>query len=200
MDDRSATPRTELYILLTNTYSLITRAIGLYTGEPYNHVSIGFDRNLSELFSFGRLQPRNPWIGGFVQEDVESGTFAYFKDTRCALYRMQVTPGQWQAVRDAVREFELQKEKYSFNAIGFAGVAAGYPIDRRYAYFCSQFVSTVLDRGGVRLFSKPCGLVTPADFQRCQRLTRVYEGKLSEYRRSLSREDAVPAGIVSTDQ
>lgn len=183
-NDRVADAR--LYILLSNTYSLITRAIGLYTGEPYNHVSIGFDRNLNELFSFGRLQPKNPFIGGFVQEYVDSGTFAYFSETRCALYRLSVTEAEWLAVRESVRAFERQRERYSFNLIGFAGVAAGYPIDRQYAYFCSQFVSTVLEQGGVRLFGKPCGLVTPADFQRSDRVTLVYEGKLAEYRGSLA--------------
>ena len=198
MDNRPAVPRTEIYILLTNTYSLITRAIGLYTGEPYNHVSIGFDRNLSELFSFGRLQPKNPLVGGFVREDLESGTFAHFKDTVCALYRLPVTSEQWEAVREAVRDFERQKERYHFNAIGFAGVAAGYPIDRRYAYFCSQFVSKVLERGGVKLFRKPCGLVTPPDFQQNPLLTMVYEGRLSDYRRSLVGRH-VPAGIASAD-
>jgi len=175
-----------LYILLSNTYSLITRAIGLYTGEPYNHVSLGFDRNLNELFSFGRLQPKNPFIGGFVQEHVDSGTFAHFSETRCALYELAVTEDEWLAVRESVRGFERQKERYSFNLIGFAGVAAGYPIDRQYAYFCSQFVSTALEQGGVRLFNKPCGLVTPADFQKSERVTLVYEGKLSDYRSSLA--------------
>lgn len=175
---------TQLYILLSNTYSLITRAIGLYTGEPYNHVSLAFDSELREMFSFGRLQPRNPWIGGFVQEQVDSGTFAYFKDTVCALYQFEVTAEQHRAVRESVREFEREKERYSFNLIGFAGVAAGYPINRQYAYFCSQFVTTVLQRGGVQLFEKPPGLVSPHDFQYHPQLTCIYEGRLADYRQS----------------
>jgi hypothetical protein len=174
----------KIYILLSNTYSLLTRAIGLYTGEPYNHASIAFDEQLEEMFSFGRLQPRNPFIGGFVQERVESGTFAHFTETRCALYELQVTPEEWQRVRASVREFELEKEKYSYNLIGFAGVATGHPIDREHAYFCSQFVDTVLERGGVMVFDKPPGLVIPPDFQNNPRFTLIYEGKLSEYRQA----------------
>jgi hypothetical protein len=189
VQDPNSLPGFRLYFLLSNTYSIITRAIGLYTGEPYNHVSIGFDAGLRELFSFGRLQPRNPLIGGFVQEEVDSGTFAHFKDTVCTLYQLEVTAEEYGNVRESVRQFEREKDKYSFNLIGFAGVATGVPINRQYAYFCSQFVSTVLQRGGVRLFDKPPGLVSPADFQHHPRLALVYEGRLADYPRQNKEAD-----------
>lgn len=38
--------------------------------EPLNHVSIALDRELTEVYSFGRKQPDNPFIGGFVKEDI----------------------------------------------------------------------------------------------------------------------------------
>lgn len=171
-----------IYILLSNTYSWPTRAIGLYTKAPYNHVSIAFDPDLEEMFSFGRLKPRNPFWGGFVREHPRRGTFAYFSRTRCALYELRVTPAEYNHVRTVVREFEKERDKYTFNLLGLAGVIAGLPINRRYSYFCSQFVSTVLERGGVKIFNKPPGLVTPPDFHNCPALTLLYEGKLSEYR------------------
>ncbi|MDU5946686.1 MAG: hypothetical protein E6Z15_06375, partial [Paenibacillus macerans] len=48
-----------VYILLTNTGTLFTRVIKGYTGAPYNHASISFDRELSELYSFF-LMTRKP--------------------------------------------------------------------------------------------------------------------------------------------
>lgn len=61
----------QVYILLTNTGSLLTKLIKIYTKKPYNHASIAFDRNLSEVYSFGRKAARNPFIGGFVKDRIE---------------------------------------------------------------------------------------------------------------------------------
>lgn len=175
----------KLYILLTNTGSLLNRAIKICTKAPYNHVSLGFDSQLKELFSFGRLRPRNPFIGGFVHEDPEGGTFAHFCNTTCALYEFTVTPEQYVLVRENVRQFEQERLRYTFNLIGFAGFSIGRPINRRYAYFCSQFVATVLQRSGIYLSDKPPGLMTPADFQKSTRLKLLYEGRLADYRKSM---------------
>lgn len=54
VDDQS------VFILLTNTGTLFTKVIQGYTRAPYNHASISFNRELSELYSFGRKNPNNP--------------------------------------------------------------------------------------------------------------------------------------------
>lgn len=177
-----------IYIMLSNTYSWPTRAIGLYTRAPYNHVSIALDEQLDEMYSFGRRRPDRALPGGFVQEKQREGTFAHFKDTLCAIYRLEVTTDEYAAIRAAIAEFLEEQDSYNFNLLGFAGLAAGLPIQRRYAYFCSQFVSTVLEKGGVKLVDKPPGLVKPSDFPTCDKLTLIYEGKLADYEPSPARE------------
>ena len=170
-----------IYIMLTNTYSLPTRAIGFYTRAPYNHVSIALDEHLNEMYSFGRRRPNRPLPGGFVQEKQREGTFAYFKDTLCAIYRLEITEDEYMAIKAVIAEFQAEQEHYNFNIIGCAGLAAGLPIQRRYNYFCSQFVATVLERAGVKLVNKPPGLMRPSDFPTCNKLELVYEGKLADY-------------------
>lgn len=167
--------------MLSNTYSLPTRAIGFYTRAPYNHVSIALDEHLNEMYSFGRRRPDRPLPAGFVQEKQREGTFAYFKDTLCAIYRLEITEDEYMAIRAVIAEFLAEQDNYIFNILGFAGLAAGLPIQRRYAYFCSQFVSTVLERAGIKLVNKPPGLVKPSDFPTSEKLTLVYEGRLADY-------------------
>ncbi|USK36883.1 hypothetical protein LIS77_13090 [Cytobacillus firmus] len=58
----------KIYILLTDTGTLFTRLIKLYTKKPYNHASISIDPELKEVYSFGRKTAKNPFIGGFVKE------------------------------------------------------------------------------------------------------------------------------------
>ena len=60
----------DIYILLTDTGSVLTRVIKRFTNNPYNHVSIAFEEDLNKLYSFGRLQPNNPFFAGFVEESV----------------------------------------------------------------------------------------------------------------------------------
>ena len=80
--------KNKIYILLTHSGSLLSKCINVYTKEPYTHVSIAFDEELKELYSFGRLRPKNPIFAGFVKEDIVNGTYARFPNTRCALYSL----------------------------------------------------------------------------------------------------------------
>jgi hypothetical protein len=73
----------KVYILLTNTGSFLTKLIKLYTKKPYNHASIAFDYELSEVYSFGRKTARNPVIGGFVP--MECALIFFYKKTAIAV-------------------------------------------------------------------------------------------------------------------
>ncbi|MBS3949637.1 MAG: hypothetical protein KGZ53_03085 [Peptococcaceae bacterium] len=172
---------TKIYILLTNTGTFFTRLLGLCSRRPYNHSSIGFDIRLNEVYSFGRRKPRNPFIGGFVREHIRSGLYALCPGTSCTLYEFEVTAKQYELIRQNVCEFEVEKEKYSYSLIGVMGVALKTPVNRKYSYFCSQFIATVLERSGVYLFDKPSGLVTPEDFRQHPKARHIYEGMLAEY-------------------
>ena len=58
----------KIYIILTNTGTVISRIVKIYTRKKYGHVSIALDKKLKNMYSFGRLKATNPFIGGFVHE------------------------------------------------------------------------------------------------------------------------------------
>ena len=68
----------EVYIVLTNTGTVLANVISYCTKEHLSHVSIAFDSDLREVYSFGRKYQRNPFIGGFIQEDVTGPVFFTF--------------------------------------------------------------------------------------------------------------------------
>lgn len=173
----------KIYILLTYSGSLLSKFINIYTREPYSHVSVSLDKNLNELYSFGRLRPKNPLFAGFVKEDVENGTYSRFPKTRCALYSLEITEEQFKKVTEEIERFKNNRERYGYNLIGLLGVILNKPIERENNYFCSQFVSTVLKSGGIKLIDKPSGLIEPKDFRYCKELTLIYEGPLKTYSR-----------------
>lgn len=168
----------KLYILHTDTGSLLTKLIKLYTKKPYNHVSISLDQQLIEVYSFGRKRPRNPLIGGFVKENIQTGVF---KQAKCAVYCCTVSEAQYQRIQQHIEEMEKQQHDYRYNFIGLFAVALNKKWNRRNAFFCSQFVATVLKESGVLDLTKPLCLVTPHDLQEVPLFQLIYQGDLEAY-------------------
>ena len=170
-----------IYILLTDTGTLFTKMIKWFTNAPYNHVSIVFDDELNEIYSFGRKNPRNPLRAGFIREDVNFGTYRYFEDTRCLILKLEVSDEEYKNIREKVESFEMNKDRFSYNLLGLIGILMSHPIHNNDSYFCSQFVAEVLQDSGVQLWNLPPALVTPVDFFIHRRFEFVYEGKLYDY-------------------
>lgn len=170
-----------IYILLTHTGSLLSNLIKLYTNEPFSHVSISFDENLREVYSFGRKNPNNPLIAGFIMEDINYGTYSIFSETTYALYSFTVNEAQYIRVRQTILEFDRIKRKSSYNLLGLLGIMLGCPVNRANSYFCSQFVAFLFEKSGIRILDKPFGLVTPKDFRTCSALNIIKCGKLSYF-------------------
>ena len=170
----------DIYILLSNTGTLFTKSIRLYTKAPYNHTSLSLNEDLSEIYSFGRKNPINPFVAGFVKEN-ETGIYNYYKETTCEIYKLKVDAAKYEKIKMRIMLFERNKESYTYNLIGLLGIIANRPVKRKKAYFCSQFVDVVLEQSGIKLFDKPAELVTPRDFQCCSELKFIYGGRLLDY-------------------
>jgi hypothetical protein len=76
-----------IYIVISQTGTALSRILKFVTGAKYNHASISLVPDLSTMYSFGRLHPRNPFLGGFVVESPHSGTFKRFSGTTPLSYR-----------------------------------------------------------------------------------------------------------------
>ena len=167
-----------IYIVLTDTGTLLSKGIALYTKERLNHVSVAFDAELRDMYSFGRKWRYNPFVGGFVKENAVAGIFGR---ADCAVYSCTVTPEQYEEIWGAIGRFEKNPDQYRYNFIGLFAVALKKEIQRENAFFCSQFVATVMNEGGVPLFSWEPHFVQPRHFARLPRLRKKYEGDLRTY-------------------
>ncbi|MBM7579385.1 hypothetical protein [Jeotgalibacillus terrae] len=184
MDDK------KIYILLTDTGTAFTKTIKRYTKAPYNHSSLSLDKELIQLYSFGRKNPNNPFNGGFVQEDVLKGTYKKFPHTTCAVYEMTITTRQYEKIKRMIRLFQKKDRNTIYNLLGVLGVAFKEPFEPHGSYFCSQFVAEILHRAGMRLWDKLPALVEPDDFRRSDQTTLIYEGLLTDYEPVLIRRKA----------
>jgi hypothetical protein len=177
----------KIFILLTDTETIFTRLIKSYTKKPYNHASIAFDAELMEVYSFGRKSAKNPFIGGFVREDIDS---VIFRQADCALYSLNITAAEFQKMYQYIQEIASEKEKYRYNFIGLFGVLFQKPIKRKNAFFCSQFVASVLKESKVIDFEdEDLSLVKPSDLTYLANFELLFEGGLNDYQRGIIDEE-----------
>ena len=108
----------KVYIVLTHTGTILATIIKKYTRDEFSHVSISLDEELTEMYSFGRLNPYNPFIGGFVHEYVDKGTFKRFHRTVATIYSLEITDRQYIKIKSVIDMFERYKRKYNFNVLG----------------------------------------------------------------------------------
>jgi hypothetical protein len=168
----------KIYILLTDTGTLFTRLIKLYTKKPYNHASISLDFELEEVYSFGRKTAKNPFIGGFVKENLREG---FFTDSKCTVISCSVTDAQLNKLKALINKIKSQKDDYSYNLLGLFAIMFNKQLSRNNAFFCSQFVATVLQRCEIVQFTKPPALVMPHEFMEMKDFNVVFQGSLTEY-------------------
>lgn len=176
-----------VYILISKTSTMPSYFIKKWTKEPYAHTSLALDIELREMYSFARKGMHNPFNCGFISEDIESGIFGRDVKTRCVVFELPVTVEQREKIIEELNKFKVYPEKYKYNYKGIFGVMINKAVERKYNYFCSQFVATVLKRAGVDILDKEPGLARPEDFRRCTKLNVIYKGLLTNYREYLEK-------------
>ncbi len=168
----------EVYVVLSDTGTWLSRLIRIYTKKRLNHASIAFDEELIEMYSFGRKSKGNPFVGGFVREDARKGLF---KNAECEIFKFEVSVSDYGRMRDRILEVRNASETYSYNFLGLFGVVAQKKWERKYKFFCSQFVATILmESKEIKLEQQPC-LTTPFHLTQIEQLECIYSGKLRDY-------------------
>lgn len=180
----------KIYIILTHTGTTLSTIIKYYTKDEFTHVSIALDADLEEMYSFGRLNPYNPFWGGFVHESINKGTFKRFKKTVANVYSMFVEDEQYERLKKIIKYFDENKEKYKFNIKGLFCVSLNKKIKRKNTFYCAEFVEHVMRYSRIPIGQLP-EIIKPEDFKMIDGLRLEYEGKLRKYRKKkyLSLED-----------
>ena len=169
----------QIYLVLTYTGTTLAKIVKFYTKKKYTHTSIGLDSELKELYSFGRLNPYNPFIGGFVHEGLNKGTFRRFKNTKGAVYCLNVTDEQYNCIVNTIENIKQNRDEYKFNIIGLFLVSINKKYQKQDTFYCAEFVKYVLENA----FDKKIlpEIIKPMDFLELDNIELVYEGIFSKY-------------------
>ncbi|MBR3523234.1 MAG: hypothetical protein IKN87_00915 [Bacilli bacterium] len=170
----------KIYIIISFTGTLLSRIVRFWTCRKYSHTSISLDKELNEMYSFGRVNPYNPFKGSFVHENIKWGTLKRFHNTKCIIISMDVTKKQYNDVKNIIQEFIDNGQKYyKFNIRGIVYAAFNKIIRQKNKYYCSEFVKYVLDNANID--NNLPGVVKPMDFLKLEKYDVVYEGYLKKY-------------------
>lgn len=170
----------KIYIILSQTGTLFSKAIKWHTKDPYNHASISFDQDLEAMYSFGRKRRYNPIDTGLIQENFDRGIFSYFPNARCCILEIPVTDEEYDTMYGVVEEFYRNKDNYRYNLMGVLTYTVGVGLTRKDHFFCSQFVSYIISN--MSCWSSNPALTKPMDFFNVPDKTIIFEGSVSEYR------------------
>lgn len=165
-----------IYILLTDTKTRFSKLSKIITKAPFNHVSIGFDSQLKEFYTYA-LVNQSGFKGGLKKETWDS-----LKGSNYSLYEIKVPLGTLQKIKFKVKELEKNINNTSYNHLGLLNALFKKNIfnsDSDNTMFCSEFVVEIFKFAGVELFNgKNSSTIQPYDLVRSRLLKFVKRGKI----------------------
>lgn len=177
----------KIYIVLTHTGTMLSRIIKKYTKDEFSHVSISLDKELKKMYSFGRLNPYNPFYGGFVHEYINKGTFKRFCKTVTKIYSLEINNEQYEEICKNISKIENTKDNYKFNVVGLFAVGIHKKVQKENRFYCAEFVKYILETAKIE--TKLPDIIKPEDFKSLEGLQEIYSGLLREYQ--LSKLDII---------
>ncbi len=169
----------KVYIVLTYTGTILSKLVRGYTRKEYAHVSLALDKELKEMYSFGRLNPYIPFIGGFVHESVDHGTFKRFYKTKTKIYSLEVNEEQYEKMKNIIADINANKKDYRFNVRGMFLAVVNQKLKRERYFYCAEFVKYLLDESNLDVNLPE--IVKPDDFNKIDNLQEIYTGILRKY-------------------
>lgn len=152
-----------VYIALTNSKSISSGIIGVFTNREYNHISIAFDEMLDTIVSYNggeRILP--PGLNPEILMNMYRNSGA-----SVIIYKLAANKEQKKKIIDEI--YKINETGSAYNVIGLVFKKSLKPN----IMFCSQFVYTMLDLAELSYFSEyPCK-VKPTDF-----IEKDYQRKL----------------------
>lgn len=171
----------QIYIVISQTGTILSKLLKMFTGAEYNHASLSFVDDLSVMYSFGRLNAYNPFWAGFVTESKNFGTFKRFNNTKVKVLSIDVSGEKYSGMCRKLEQMISQKKNYRYNYFGLWLAVFNICIKMKNRYYCSEFVREMLVSFDIDGSKELEGIVHPMSFTKIPDAKTVYCGKLKDY-------------------
>ena len=171
----------KIYIVLTHTYSIVSKIIKSITKEKYSHISISLDEKCNKMYSFGRKYRYFALYGVFKKEDLKKGIFKN-KNSIISIYELSISKEKYDNIVNKIKTIE--KENKGYNIIGLLLAKFKVKLHRK-KYYCSEFVYEVLSSDDVGILNKEVILFKPEEIVNNINCKKIYEGKIRDFIKNL---------------
>ncbi len=169
----------QIYFVLTNTGTALSKIVRFFMKDEYAHVSVALDKDLKRMYSFGRLNPYNPFYGGFVHEGIRKRTFRRFKKTKSTIVSLDITDQQYKKLEELIQDIKKERRNYGFNVKGLFAIYFNKKIRKEKSFYCAEFVKYLIEEAGIELELPE--LVRPEHFKKISKCKLIYKGLLNNY-------------------
>ncbi|MGK0467675.1 hypothetical protein [Clostridium sp.] len=170
-----------IYVVISRTPSSMGKMIRSLLKEKYNHASISLDESLSQMYSFCRLTVSNPLVGGIIRESGFTLTIGLKDDVPINIYRIPVTPLQYEQISEFIYDTYNDAEIYYYNIFQAIGLISNKKHVMYKTYICTEFVMEALRHGGIKLTQLEPYEITPTDIDGIMGGFIYYSGDLNDY-------------------
>ena len=138
-----------LYVVLTRTNTMISKAVQLVKKDEYTHAAISLDEELNYMYSFGRKYTYYPFIGRFKQEDINKGLYKFHRNLPIIIIEVEVSKQQYEDAKCLLDHFISHRDQYKYNYRGllYSSMNKSACYDNR--FLCSEFVYYILKESGI---------------------------------------------------
>lgn len=170
----------KIYIVVSNSGSIVSKFLRLFTHNKYVHVTISLDKFLNEAYSFGRKFTYSPLPGGFINEMYEKRC-KHFNKSESKIFELKVSNKQYKKLKDILEQEYMNNKKYKYNIIGLYYIYRNKAHHRDFRLVCSQFCGKVLIECDIVSFDKDYSLIRPTDFLDLKGTSLIFEGRTMDY-------------------
>ena len=161
-----------IYILLTRYPDIFSKTLRFFSCGRYNHASIGVSGSDGVFYSYVTT--------GFRKEQPKAHPTFKKHEVPCRLYRLPVSDEVYTMARALLEGHAGRADRFKYNTLGLVFCVLRMVYKRDNSFFCSQFVSEVLQELGAVPLVKHSALYLPDDFTKIKALDLSFAGNLSE--------------------
>lgn len=171
-----------LYVVLSQTTSVVARSLKKVLKNQYTHMSLSFNKELTPMFAFARLEKENPFVGGPNTEELSDYFFGKPNyDIKIKVYKIPMNEEQCERAKAFIMEVFNDKEGYRYNWLEPLEVLFKKPVKIYKTYVCSAFVYDVLKTAGLHYDKELIYFISPEKLGHSLSRYLYYSGPIMGY-------------------
>lgn len=169
-----------IYLVFSRTGTWLSHLIKFITNSQYTHVALSLDSDFNNMYTFGRLNPNNPFSAGLTIESLYAGVYQKSPSCEGLICKIPVSNEQLQELIKEINKYYCSDVEYKYNFLGLFAVLLDKPWKRKHHYFCSQFVTELLTSSNIWNSPKQPELMRPIDLMHIKNKEIVFQGLTNE--------------------